>query len=72
MQITKITEEQPLPSPAAKRFTNEELQREYGYYLAQKLLKSMLDKGMITEEEFGKIAALNRKFFSPFLSEIMP
>lgn len=72
MQLTKITEEQSLPSPEAKRFTDEELQQEYGYYLAQKLLKSMLDKEMVSVDEFDKIAVLNRKSFSPFLSEIMP
>lgn len=72
MQITKITEDQPMPSPAVKHFTGEELQREYGYYLAHKLLKSMLDKGMVSVDEFDKITALNRKSFSPFLSEIMP
>ena len=72
MQITKITGEQPLPSPAEKRFTDEELQQEYGYYLAQKLLKSILDKGLVSVDEFNKITALNRESFSPFLSEIMP
>lgn len=72
MQITKITEEQSLPSPAIRKFTAEKLQQEYGYYLVQKLLKSMLDKGLISVDEFDKITALNRKSFAPFLSEIMP
>lgn len=72
MQITKITENQSMPSSVAKRFTEEELQQEYGYYLAQKLLKSMLNKGLISVDEFDKITALNRESFSPFLSEIMP
>lgn len=72
MQITRIMEEQPMSSPAIRKFTAGELQQEYGYYLAQKLLKSMLDKGLISVAEFDKITALNRKSFSPFLSEIMP
>lgn len=72
MQITKITEEQPMPSPAIRKFTADELQQEYGYYLAQKLLKSMLDKELVSVDEFDKITALNRESFSPFLSEIMP
>lgn len=72
MQVTKITENQPLPSHGVKKFTDEELQREYSYYLAQKLLTAMLEKGMISVDEFNKITALNRKSFSPLLAGIMP
>ncbi|MFV0441541.1 MAG: SHOCT domain-containing protein [Lachnospirales bacterium] len=31
----------------------------------------MLEKNLITIDEFNKIIALNRKSFSPFLAEIM-
>lgn len=71
MQVTKITG-QPLPSPAVKVFTTEELQREHNYYMAQKLLKSLLDAGLISEGEFNKITEKNRQTFSPYLAEIMP
>lgn len=72
MQITKITGEQQSPFPAVKAYTTEELQREYDYYRAQKLLKSLLDAGLISVGEFNKIAAKNRQTFSPQLAEIMP
>ena len=54
-----------------KKLSQEQLQREYDYILAQKLLKSMLENNLITEDEFHKITLLNRKTFSPFLAELM-
>lgn len=72
MQVTKITDEQQMPISAKKVYTQEELQREYYYILAQKILKSILEKGLISADEFKKITELNRKTFSPFLAEIMP
>lgn len=72
MQVMKITEEHPLRAVAAKTFTTEELQREYGYYMAQKLLKSMLETGLVSVAEFNKITELNRRYFSPYLAQIMP
>lgn len=72
MQVTKITGQQQFPSPAVKIFTTEGLQREHSYYMAQKLLKSLLDAGLISEGEFNKITEKNRQTFSPYLAEIMP
>lgn len=50
----------------------EQLQREVDYARAQQILKSMLEKGLISLSEFNKITTLNRKSFSPLLAEIMP
>jgi len=52
--------------------SQEQLQHEYDYFLAQKILESMLKNGRITVDEFNKITKLNRKTFSPALAEIMP
>lgn len=52
--------------------TQEQLQREVDYVRAQRILESMMDKGLISLSEFDKITALNRESFSPMLSEIMP
>ena len=71
MNITKIMNENEMPVMKAKEFTQEELKQEYNYYLAQQLLKKMLDKGMISADEFNKITEKNRKTFSPYLAEIM-
>lgn len=72
MNVTKIMNESEKPVLSAKNFTDEELKQEYSYYLAQKLLKKMLDSDMISADEFNKITEKNRKSFSPYLAEIMP
>lgn len=71
MQVTKITEEQQMPISIKKVYTQQELQREYDYIIAQKILKSILEKGLISVDEFNKITELNRQTFSPYLAEIM-
>ena len=72
MQVTKITEEGQIPSRNSRTLTMEELQQEYDYYMAQKLLKKLREADLISEGEFNKITALNRQTFSPYLAEIMP
>ena len=53
-------------------FTQEMLQSEFDYYMAQKLLEKLLEAGLITKEELDKITAKNRQSFSPYLARIMP
>ena len=71
-KITKISDEIIDKSVELKKVSQEQLQREFDYIQAEKLLRKMLQKGLITEAEFNKIEALNRQSFSPFLAEIMP
>ncbi len=72
-KVTKISDEVIDKSTTAlKRVSQEQLQREFDYIQAEKLLRKMLEKGLITEVEFNKIDALNRQTFSPYLAEIMP
>ena len=70
MEVQKIKNFQ-IPNAVAHKVTQDELQREFDYYRAQKVLESMLLFGMISLDEFDKISAQNRRTFSPFLSEIM-
>ena len=73
MQITKITDKQDqLAIPKKTPLSTKELQREFDYYRAEKLLRQMLEKGLVTEVEFNKIMLLNRETFSPLLAQIMP
>ena len=53
-------------------FTQEMLQSEFDYYMAQKLLENLREAGLITKEELDKITAKNRQSFSPYLARIMP
>ena len=72
-KVMKISDEVIDKSIDLKKMSQEQqLQREFDYIQAEKLLRKMLQKGLITEVEFNKIDALNRETFSPFLAEIMP
>ena len=53
-------------------FTQEMLQSEFDYYMAQKLLEKLREAGLITKEELDKITAKNRQSLSPYLARIMP
>ena len=53
-----------------KLLEEEELQREYDYYMAEKIAKKMRDSGIISIKEYTKLREENRRFFSPFLAEI--
>lgn len=70
MQVTKIAGGEisynDIPRP-----TNEEMQNEYNYILAEQMTKKLLDRGLISVDEFDKIMAKNRRSFSPFISKIL-
>lgn len=72
MKVTKLTAEQMEAAPKKHQYTEEEMQQEYGYMLAQQMTEKLLEKGMITEEELYKITLKNRETFSLKLAAIMP
>ncbi len=51
--------------------TQEQMQADFDYYLAQKMIEKMRENGLITDDEFNKITVVNRKKFSPYLAAIM-
>ena len=53
-------------------FTQERIQGDLDYKMAQQIAKSMLDSGLISVAEFNKLTAINRETFSPLFAEIMP
>ena len=57
---------------APKTVDHEEIIRDVNYHQAQKVAQSMLDRGLISLDEFNKLTQINRDTFSPFLVEIMP
>lgn len=71
-KVMKISDGVIDKSIELKKMSQEQLQREFDYIQAEKLLRKMLQKGLITEAEFNKIDALNRETFSPMLAQIMP
>jgi len=70
--MRKVSEVTPDINHEKKPISQEQLQREYDYFLAQQILESMLKNYLITVDEFNKITALNRQSFSPALAQIMP
>lgn len=52
--------------------TKEQFQNEFDYMMAQQMLKTMLEKKLISLSEFNKISAINLEIFSPELASIMP
>jgi hypothetical protein len=73
MQVKKISE-MPMINTIPKRtkFSLEELQGEYNYWRATKILQKMMDNNLITQAEFNKIDHLNRQSFSPLYVSLMP
>ena len=55
---------------AVSRPSDAELQNEYNYILAENLTKKLLEKGLISVDEFAKIMAKNQESFSPFFARI--
>ena len=70
MQVTKITSPAETKAPAAHRLTDKQLYDEINYHRAEKLTKKMLEKGLITADEYDRILAETRKIFVPYLAEI--
>ena len=68
MQITKVLEGDVLPTPKTKTFTDRELQNEF--YLAEKIVHTMHEKGLISAVELQKISEKNRRIFSPYLCDL--
>lgn len=53
-----------------RKMDEAQMMRDMDYSLAQKILSGMLENDLISDDEFNKITALNRKSFSPYLAEL--
>ena len=69
MNITELKMGMPMTTDLPK-ITDTELQNKYNYILAENLTKKLLDKEVISEDEFNKIMEKNKAVFSPFFSRI--
>lgn len=68
MQVTQLPD--GILKAEAPKPTDEEMRHEYDYILAEQLTGKLLEKGLITQEEFDKIMVKNRESFSPFIARI--
>lgn len=67
---TRIDANMSTDTPSRK-ITQESMQRDFDYRVADNLMHMLLDKGLITENEYEEISNLNSKDFHPFLEGIM-
>lgn len=71
MQVTKLSSDCAMKyCHEVNKQTDEELQREYDFYVAERIVKKMLEKGLISVDECTRISAENRRIFSPLLAEL--
>ena len=70
MQITQAMSFNKEAFSSGHRFTQEQLWQEFRYIQAEKVTRGLLEKGLITQEEYGKIMAQNRRTFPTYLSPI--
>ena len=71
MQVTTIKSPADMPEKDAGKYTDEQLTGDLNYYRAEKLTQKMLSKGLINQEQYGRIMEENRRAFRPFLAEIL-
>ncbi len=71
MQVTQITSPADAPSPVPHRLTEKQFYNEINYHRAEKLTQKMLEKGLITSDEYGRILAEARRIFVPYFAEIL-
>lgn len=69
MNITELKMGMPMTADLPKT-TDTELQNEYNYILAENLTRKLLDKELISEDEYNKIMEKNKAVFSPLFSRI--
>ena len=70
MKVTKLEEAQSIQYKPEK-ITEDELQNEHDYLVAENLTKKLLEKGFISQDEYDRIMGKNRKTFPPLLAEIL-
>ena len=56
----------------SKQITQEEFQRDFDYYMAQRVAEQLKNAGLISIDEFNKLTVLNRRTFLPMNVEILP
>ena len=71
MQVTKITAPPEAPTPAVRQLTERQFYDEINYHRAEGLSKKMLEKGLITPDEYDKLLVEIRKIFVPILAELL-
>ena len=70
MQVTEVTSTATQPT-ALSQITHEQLQHEFNFLRAEHLTKTMLNRGLITADEYRRIMVENVVTFPTFISQIL-
>lgn len=70
MNVIEVKDGCPIKGKT-EQMTEEQLQKEYDFYIAESIVAMLHREGKITDDELDKISALNRQKLSPKLAEIM-
>lgn len=54
-----------------REMTEEAMQQDIAYRFAQKISQDLLEKGLITNDEFKRLSELNKESYSPYLKELI-
>ncbi len=54
-----------------REMTIEAMQKDFDYEIAQNITKEMLNRGLLSIDEYHKISVLNQKNFSPFFGDLL-
>lgn len=70
MQVTEVTSV-TTPSTALSQITHEQLQHEFNFLRAEQITRTMLNRGLITPDEYRLIMIENMVTFPTFISQIL-
>ena len=71
MRMTQLSPDHQTTEIKPSKPTEEQLQNELHFHLAEKMLMKLCEKGFISKEEFNEINKLNRQKFKPLLGPLM-
>ena len=70
MQVKKIEKEDG-GEVHTERPSQEQIQTEYDYLQAERITRKMLEKGLISTDEYDSIMIENRRVFSTYLAPLL-
>jgi len=71
MRMTQLSPEHQTTEIKPSKPSEEQLQNELQYHLAEKLLMKLYEQELVSQEEFNQISKLNRQKFNPLLGPLM-
>lgn len=69
MQV--INEIDALKEENSRAWSNESMQADFAFVIAEKFIEALFKKGLISKVEREKISQLNKETFQPFYKEIL-